>query len=212
MDQNFKSRLIHLRKGMKLSQQELGDKVGVTKAMVSLWEKGAMPRPDKRSSLANALGTTETFLFYGVDDVPTMEGEVIEDFKTSGFTIVPSIEEGQLGSLKLSNSTFAICGVKFTRAGFYRITDNSMSPILPLGGLVVVDKDDTKITSGSMYLIKQFESIRIAYVYNLPGNRFRIKFANIEEYPEEVYSDSDDLAPVILGRVFHYSVTLPKVK
>lgn len=59
----FSKRLRECREAKNLTQQELGEKVGVKKATISSWEVGrSIPDYGTVDELANALGTTSSYL------------------------------------------------------------------------------------------------------------------------------------------------------
>jgi transcriptional regulator with XRE-family HTH domain len=45
----FKDKLKYLRKLRKLTQQELGDKCGINREMITKYESGALPEPTVRT-------------------------------------------------------------------------------------------------------------------------------------------------------------------
>ena len=56
---NFASRLVELRKSKRMSQAELGDMLGVTRAAVSEWEKSkSVPRLDKLAEISRFFGVS----------------------------------------------------------------------------------------------------------------------------------------------------------
>lgn len=208
MNNNFGERLIKSRKEMKLTLQDVGDAMGVTKAAVSLWQKGTLPRDELRPRLAKALGTTEAYLFYGKNDMESVAGAAVEDSNHSGYTVLAPLEGGN-EQMRLSNATFVEANVKSSNARFYRTQDNSMIPILQEDTLLAVDISNKSPKNGALYVVEQTGEYRIAQLYTYPGNRLRLRFANRDEYPEEVYNKDDRLFPTIKGRVFWYAVTLP---
>ncbi|MBQ9081326.1 MAG: helix-turn-helix transcriptional regulator [Clostridia bacterium] len=69
----FYERLTNLRKQLGLSQEELGEKVGVTRQTVSKWELGlTTPELDKLMELSYVFGCTVDYLI-GKDEAPTPE-------------------------------------------------------------------------------------------------------------------------------------------
>ena len=64
----FGARVRELRREEKLSQEELGKRVGVHTNTISKWENGAVPNMGKVIKLAQVLGTTSAYLLGDSDD------------------------------------------------------------------------------------------------------------------------------------------------
>jgi lexA repressor len=65
----MREKILTLRKNKKLTQEELGSLVGVSKAAVYAWEKGAyQPEGDNLINLAGALGVSAAYLLEETDD------------------------------------------------------------------------------------------------------------------------------------------------
>lgn len=63
-------RLKQLRKNLKLTQQQLADKVGVSKTSIIYWEKDEnVPKHESLMALSNALETTPDWLLSGKSEV-----------------------------------------------------------------------------------------------------------------------------------------------
>ena len=66
---NFSERLLELRKNKKLSQEEVADKLNVTRQTVSKWETNqSMPDFDKIVPLCELYGITPNELFMGLKE------------------------------------------------------------------------------------------------------------------------------------------------
>lgn len=62
-NEKFAARLRELRDARKLSQQELAEKLKVTKSGVAMWEsKGVVPRQETLEKICTTLGTTTDYL------------------------------------------------------------------------------------------------------------------------------------------------------
>ena len=66
--QLFGKRVRQLRRELRLSQEELGSRVGVHTNTVSHWERGVIPNMKKILELAKVLGTTSTYLLGETDE------------------------------------------------------------------------------------------------------------------------------------------------
>lgn len=66
MDENFGTRMKQLRKSMKLTQEQLGEKIGLQHSAISKYESGAIdPILPTARRIADALGVTTDFLLHG---------------------------------------------------------------------------------------------------------------------------------------------------
>lgn len=66
---SMREKILTLRKNKKLTQEELGSLVGVSKAAVYAWEKGTyQPEGDNLINLAGALGVSAAYLLEETDD------------------------------------------------------------------------------------------------------------------------------------------------
>jgi len=71
---NLADRIQHLRKSKGISQEELADKIGVSRQAVSKWEsEQSLPDIDKVILLSDYFETTTDFLLKGIE--PAQEGE-----------------------------------------------------------------------------------------------------------------------------------------
>lgn len=71
----FSKRLKETRKSIGMTQQELGDKIGVTKVSICCYEKGTRtPTLDTLMDLADVLGVSFTYLL-GNEEYVVAEGE-----------------------------------------------------------------------------------------------------------------------------------------
>lgn len=79
----FSERLRLLRNRRGLTQQQLADQVGVTKTTISRWEKASGNRPygHNLTALAQALGSTPTFLVDGTEGTgPSPQAEAARKY------------------------------------------------------------------------------------------------------------------------------------
>lgn len=68
------SRLLKLRKAKKLTQQQLANKVGVSKTSIVWWEQDkSIPKRESLEKLAYELDTTDSFIINGENISPKTE-------------------------------------------------------------------------------------------------------------------------------------------
>lgn len=70
-------RLKELRKGARMSQQELADRMSVSRSAVAMWERGTEPSNEMLQSLADCFGVSVDFLL-GRDGAAPSDGRSVE--------------------------------------------------------------------------------------------------------------------------------------
>lgn len=205
----FETRLIQLRKGQRLTQQTLAEKMGVTKASVCLWEKGTLPKEDRRARLAHILGTTEAYLYDGATPPAPGVGETLATYDLGGYYILRHADPMIADTIKLAKQTVVEVGILGRELQYTHMPDNSMTPCIPKGTLLGVHLISQVNHSGKVYLVKQAGQYRVCTLYTLPMDRLRMRFWNNTEYEDEVYPQTDPLFPVVVGRVFWWAVVDP---
>ena len=87
----MKDRINLLRKKMGLSQEELANKIGVSRQAVSKWESGqSMPDLDKIIALSDLFGVSTDYILKGTDvsyDEGTLNAETSKKIMISGAII-----------------------------------------------------------------------------------------------------------------------------
>ena len=87
----MKERINLLRKKMGLSQEELANKIGVSRQAVSKWESGqSMPDLDKIIALSDLFGVSTDYILKGTDvsyDEGTLNAETTKKIMISGAII-----------------------------------------------------------------------------------------------------------------------------
>lgn len=140
-------RIRNKRKEMKLTQQKLGDLVGVSKTTVSQWEKGDYsPNGENLSSLARVLGVSIQWILDGKGD------DSFENVKpvSLGARQIPVLSYVQAGLLtELQEISQPDGELEYVQAdedlgeGAFamRINGDSMQPDFSEGDLVIIDPD-----------------------------------------------------------------------
>lgn len=74
LNMNLADRIQHLRKAKGISQEELADKIGVSRQAVSKWEsEQSVPDIEKIILLSDYFETTTDFLLKGIEPAPELE-------------------------------------------------------------------------------------------------------------------------------------------
>lgn len=99
------NRLKELRQEKKLTQQEIANKIGVTKRTYIYWEKGERQiKPDKAQQLANIFGVSVGYLL-GYDEVPK---ELIDELELQLHVLTPTEKEDLENNPELRNHYLSI--------------------------------------------------------------------------------------------------------
>ena len=100
------NRLKELRQEKKLTQQEIANKIGVTKRTYIYWEKGERQiKPDKAQQLANIFGVSVGYLL-GYDEVPK---ELIDELELQlDHVLTPTEKEDLENNPELKNHYLSI--------------------------------------------------------------------------------------------------------
>ncbi|WP_236213199.1 XRE family transcriptional regulator [Metapseudomonas otitidis] len=140
--------------------------------------------------------------------LPPEEDEVevpfFEEVELSGGLGRTAVEVSESQKLRFPKATLRTAGVQFDHVVCVRVTGNSMSPVLPHGSIVAVDRGATSVVDGKVYAISQDGQLRIKSLYRAPNGGLRVRSFNHAEHPDESYSRSEieEYSIEVLGRVF----------
>ena len=85
---NLADRIQHLRKARGISQEELADKIGVSRQAVSKWEsEQSIPDIEKIILLSDYFETTTDFLLNGIEPAPELE----KKFSAMVFSVIGTV-------------------------------------------------------------------------------------------------------------------------
>ncbi|HCI7003619.1 TPA: XRE family transcriptional regulator [Klebsiella pneumoniae] len=226
-------RIRKARREIKMTQEALAKRIGLTKATISMWESGnTAPNGKNLINLAEALNVSPEWLLTGkeTDKKPVESNARVEggfsgwDSNTpleSDEVEIPFFKEVELSAgngtyvdldrsgckLRFAKSTLRKAGVDIESAACVSVSGNSMEPVLPDGAVVGVDMAKSSIKDGKVYAIDQDGLLRVKLLYRLPDG-IRIRSYNRDEYADEEYFNHDANKIKIIGQVFWYSVLL----
>lgn len=122
-------------------------------------------------------------------------GEISEEFFTG--------KKIRMGKYTLKNR-----GVSPSDAVCVTVSGNSMEPALPDGSTVGMDRAQTAIKDGKVYVIKHDGELRVKQVYRRTGGGIRLRSFNQAEHPDEEYTTEQMTEKDIwvVGKVFWSSV------
>ncbi|MCG9612848.1 XRE family transcriptional regulator [Vibrio harveyi] len=176
--QTIADRIKALRLREKLTQKELGEKVGVTSVTISKWELDtAKPKSNSLLKLCKifnvdaewltngrSLGTTFGILHTKQDEllkVPFFED--IEAAAGNGCTVFNEYADLELVIPKSFFNT-----VVSSELICLRILGDSMEPEFKDGAIICIDAQKTKPIDGKTYVVKHDGMLRVKYIENTP--------------------------------------------
>ncbi len=168
MNIEIANRLVNLRKEMGLSQEQLAEKIGVSRQAVSKWERSeASPDTDNIILLARLYNVSLDELLRTEDDIPEAESNEPE---ASGFEQEETAES--------DNSE------ESTNDGYYKEAPNGDKVHIGLGGIDVHDHHGSKVHVG-------FDGIFVNDAQN--GDNVHVGkdgiFVNDNEYTKDDFKD-----------------------
>lgn len=227
--QTIGSRIRELRKRFKMSQKDLAKKVGVSYVSISQWERDENnPKGENLINLVVALKSSPDHILYGKKPKEPLNYTQIDDWDDNtplndDDIDIPLISEAPVAAgngfepsanysgnkLRFSKSTLRKQGVDKANAVCVPVAGNSMEPSLKDGSTVGIDLSNTNIKNGDMYVINHAGELRVKILYKQPKNGLRVRSFNIDEYPDEHYTEEEiGLEEIqVIGRVF-WSSTL----
>lgn len=222
--QKIKQRMFALN----LNQSDLAKKAGISQVAVHKLVTGKSKRSYRIQALAEALECEPSWLEQKEEELinwrevdtwesqtPLEQEEVclpyfVDIELSAGSGLFPA-DESNKPKLRFSRTTLRRLSVDPSNAVCVDVSGNSMEPVLPDKSTVGIDiSDHLKITDGAIYAINHDGLLRIKVMQNLPGGGVRLKSYNSEDYPNEDYTAEQAKEIRVIGRVFWYSVLLPK--
>ncbi len=85
--------------------------------------------------------------------------------------------------------------------GIIRVLGNSMEPTIPDKAVILVNREDTEIKNGRIYVLRYDDMLHVKRLQRLPGNMVQVISDNAAEYPPFVVDVSSDVEFRVLGRV-----------
>jgi SOS-response transcriptional repressor LexA len=176
-------RLRQWRKKLGLKPQEFADSVSLRPAVLEFYEKGSWPIPtDLLAEFSDKLELPPGQLL-GDEDSQPVQAPDLKIFQTSSARGTPKIRSEDYRSVPLTESSIAagqpiiqqdkiedyvLLHVRAAgRRGNLvacRVDGESMEPMLHSGDIVVIDRDDKKITKNKIYAIFYDDGLTAKYV------------------------------------------------
>ncbi|WP_219116106.1 LexA family transcriptional regulator [Janthinobacterium sp. UMAB-56] len=218
------------RKELGLTQQDIADIWGIKSVNVSDWERGkGMPETARLGALAKRLGMTISELMGEAtprldakdrtdgsrgaskvnaihpddpmdDDVVYVPESRIEFAAGNGRNAMYElIEDQEPASYRLS--WFQKYGINPERVRRFRVSGESMEPMLFDRDTILVNTDEVNIIDGKMYAIRYGDELRVKYLFRKLDGTLTLRSVNPLFKDEEVPSQLANEHISIIGRV-----------
>lgn len=198
------------RKLKGLTQEALGLAVGVSKVSVSSWELGKNAlHPELLNKVAGVLGVDAHWLLTGESFATPEEANAsvfwapkYKNLKAgagSGCCDIDCLDEYEVPIPR----KFVINQTNKDQIFWTCVSGDSMDPVLSDGSIIAINRSDTNIKDGKIYLIQQDDLLRVKVVHLLPKQKIVLKSYNTN-FDDELYDLKKENIQ-ILGRVFWFA-------
>lgn len=202
-----------IRSDSNLTLREFASMISVTHSSISQWERGfSEPKSKHLIKISKCFDVSLEWLTDGALSSSTGQSTL------DGFgCLVPyfpdlsviSLSGGVLNS-ELQSVINIPNNVLFNKKAddiyCLQISGNSMEPLIPNGAIVGVDRSDTKIVDGKVYVLKKQDFVTVKFVIRQPDGVL-VKSCN-NFYADKFYSIKEFKGFEVLGRVFWISLEI----
>ena len=196
------ARITEARQRRGLSQQALGNLLGISRAAVAQWENGqTKPAAERLIDLADKLGAPFEWLYWGREQAgggatkAAPEGYVWVSLLSAGEATKSPVTEGaQLLPQALIERDLGGAADDFA---LVTMVGQAMEPLLPHGSTLLVDRRHTSPSPPGIFAISDGANITVQWVQQVPASpRLRLSSENSRFASQEVEAS----AITILGR------------
>src|SRR5690554_3697330 len=191
--QSLGERIRRRRKLLGLSQKKLANLLGVTYGNISHWEVGITnPKPSNLSALAEALDTTVEWLLDGIEDADKKgDADYFLDIPPLIYGGGPKyFPRAQLESQNLDPESLY----------WMPAPDDSMSPSIREGDVLVVDTHDREVKDGKVYIVRYADALIIKRLFKRI-NGLLLRSDDTAAVPDETLPPNKQDAIEVVGRV-----------
>lgn len=199
------------------NQSELARHVEVTPQAVQKWVAGeSEPRGKNLERVAEFLGTTPAFLKFGTEegssnvmalhpDDPLPEDVVMVPESRIRFSAGDGainyelVEDEEPATYRLS--WFQKYGINPKRVRRFRVSGDSMEPLLYNRDTILVNLDETNIVDGRLYALRYGDQLRVKYLSRRLDGTLVLRSVNPAYRDEEIGPDLAREHITIIGRV-----------
>lgn len=223
---NWNKRLTQARTAKNIKKSDFAKMVGVSAPTITQWESGATQeiKGDNLVKVCAILDVTPGWILYGKgemsahgsgsistvtafhpddpqgDDVVLIPESRIEFAAGNGRTAMYElIEDQEPASYRLS--WFQKYGIKPERVRRFRVSGESMEPMLFDRDTILVNTDETTIIDGKMYAIRYGDELRVKYLFRKLDGTLTLRSVNPLFKDEEVPPQLANEHIAVLGRV-----------
>lgn len=229
---NIPEWVLAARQHAKMTQGDLGEKLGLTRGNISSWEKGrhepgyrqlikvseltGYPMPQQTPAPRAALSAANNELDFGR---PIYSWEYENDLPAGEFVMVPRLnvrlsaghgrDQVAVELEKESPQAFRAewiraMGLKPAALAAMTASGESMEPTIFDSDSLLMDTSQNEVTDGKVYGLWYDGGERVKRLFRLPGGGLRIQSDNPRYSPIEVQADNAENIRV-LGRIVHRS-------
>lgn len=145
-----------------------------------------------------------------VIDASLVAVPLLEEVTTSGRNPVRMVKASLKESVAISKAILKKSNVRQDDTAAFTVIGDGMSPIIPDGATVAIDRSSTSIVDGKIYAVDHGGMIRLKYLYRKPGGGFTLRSFNRDIHEDEQYTNADLKAQAmrVIGRVFWYATVI----
>jgi phage repressor protein C with HTH and peptisase S24 domain len=199
------------------NQSEMARFIGVTPQAVQKWMNGASePRGKNLEMAAQYLGVSPAMLRFGEEpggrnitavhpeDPPPDDFVLIPEYRIEfsggdGRVNYEIVEDDEPATYRLS--WFRKYGINPVRARRFRVTGDSMIPMMHPRDTILVNLDETDIVDGHVYAFRYGDQLRVKYVSRRLDGTLVLRSVNPAYKDEEIGPNAADEHITIIGRV-----------
>jgi phage repressor protein C with HTH and peptisase S24 domain len=224
----FNEKLRSTRKTLGLTQQDIADIFGIKSVNISDWEnEKTMPEASRLPLLAKKLGLSISELMgeepgklsrrdVYAPGAPTITATHPDDEPRDDSVYIPEsriefsagngrtaqyelVEEQEPATYRLS--WFQKYGINPDHVRRFRVSGDSMEPMLFAKDTILVNLDETKIVDNKLYAIRYGDELRVKYLRRLIDGTLVLRSVNPAYDDEKISAELVDEHISVIGRV-----------